>query len=169
MTYDFTLAYAVAATTVINDALMDALFDAGCDDALIGLGRPGFLAFDFSRDGVNAAEALTSAQAAIQRVLPGAVLVEASPDLVNLADMAGLFGCTRQNMQKYSAALPTETRAPFPSPLVSSTPPLWRLLDVVRWAQQEQRFNLSPALVELAAETARLNLQLQLKKLETVA
>ncbi len=169
MTYDFTLTYAVATPTVINDALTDALFEAGCDDALIGLGRPGFLAFDFRRDAVNAAEALASAQAAIQRVLPEATLVEAAPDLVNLSDMADLFGCTRQNMAKYAAQPPSGARAPFPPPVVSATPPLWRLLDVVRWAHQEKLLKIAVPLTELAAETARLNLQLQLRKLEAVA
>lgn len=166
--FEFTLSFAVPVGTQLTDALTDALFAAGCDDALIGLGRPGCLAFDFSRAAESAGMALVSAERDVLSVLPGAVLTEAGPDLVNLSDMAALFGCSRQNMQKY-AVESNGRRAPFPVPLVSAAPPLWRLLDVVRWAQREALFDLPPTLTDLATETARLNLRLQLKKLEAVA
>ncbi|GFZ85448.1 DNA-binding protein [Elstera cyanobacteriorum] len=166
--FQFTLSFAVPVGTLLTDALTDAFFEAGCDDAMIGFGRPGCLAFDFTRAAETASAALTSAERDVVSALPSAVLTEAGPDLVNLSDMAALFGCSRQNMQKYASGS-GEKRGAFPLPLVSTAPPLWRLLDIVRWVQREKLWDLPPSLADLAAETARLNLRLQLKKLEAVA
>jgi hypothetical protein len=45
-------------------------------------------------------QALLSALSDVQRVMPDAKLVEASPDLVGLTDIANLLGFSRQYMRK---------------------------------------------------------------------
>jgi 6-phosphogluconolactonase/glucosamine-6-phosphate isomerase/deaminase len=53
-------------------ALHDRLYEAGCDDALIGTGRDGHIAFLFDREAPSRKEAIASAMAAIESVMPEA-------------------------------------------------------------------------------------------------
>ena len=49
MEYTFTLKYQlVGQTEEARDALVERLAEAGCDDALIGLGIPGRIALEFT-------------------------------------------------------------------------------------------------------------------------
>lgn len=59
------------------DALIDALFEAGCNDALIGCGRPGYLALAFTREAPSFDAALQSATTDALRAIPGALVVQA--------------------------------------------------------------------------------------------
>ena len=56
---------------------LDALFEAGCDDAVVGVGMPGSIALDFSRKAATAGMAVHSATDAVMIAIPGAKLVEA--------------------------------------------------------------------------------------------
>jgi hypothetical protein len=77
---------------------LDALFEAGCDDATVGVGKHGSIALDFSREAPSAEEAIHSAIEDARKAIPSAVLTEISPDLGNLADLADVVGCSRQNL-----------------------------------------------------------------------
>src|SRR6185312_14822579 len=57
-TYSFTLIYTGADD--LTQGLCDALFEAGCDDALLGL-RDGLITLDFDREAATYQEALQSA------------------------------------------------------------------------------------------------------------
>ena len=48
MEYTFTLKYQLAPHDSDPDVLVERLGEAGCDDALIGIGRPGHLALTFT-------------------------------------------------------------------------------------------------------------------------
>src|SRR5271168_4316710 len=63
---------------------LDALYEAGCDDALVGVGHRGMIGLDFTRSASSAEEALRSAVRDVQRAIPGANLVQVGPDLVGL-------------------------------------------------------------------------------------
>jgi len=56
-----------------RDARIEALYEAGCDDALIGCGRPGYLAAAFIREGIKEF-AVASALADIGKAIPDAVV-----------------------------------------------------------------------------------------------
>jgi hypothetical protein len=75
MEYEFSLKYEVVANADV-DKLIEQLGAVGCDDALIGTGRPGQLALDFVRDATSLENAINSALAAVQKAIPGATLIE---------------------------------------------------------------------------------------------
>ena len=48
-TFDFTLTFALSKHSSNPEDFLDALFNAGCDDALVGTGMPDTIALNFSR------------------------------------------------------------------------------------------------------------------------
>lgn len=95
--WDFTLNFRLPPGKGDPTLWLDALFEAGCDDATVGVGRPGAIALDFSREAENAESAVLSAINAVRIAIPGADLTETSPDL------AELVGCSCQNLPRYVA------------------------------------------------------------------
>ena len=98
--YQFTLKFRLADAQADPGQSIDALFQAGCDDAVIGIGQRGWIALDFAREADTALAAILSALEAVKRAIPGVTLIEASPDFVGLTEVADLIGCSRQNMRK---------------------------------------------------------------------
>lgn len=81
--------------------LMDAVFEAGFEDAIVGTGVPGMLGVALEAASDRAEDAILDAARAIQKQLPkGSVLREVRPDLVSLADVAKRLEVTRQSLQK---------------------------------------------------------------------
>ena len=76
--YDFTLKFSVP-TGRKQEALESALFESGCDDAIIGLGQKGRLALNFTREAESAEKAMLSALQQVKKAVPEAQLVEARP------------------------------------------------------------------------------------------
>ena len=77
MEFRFTLRYSIAANGAEDD-LVERLAAAGCNDALIGIGQPGRIALEFTREAENALAALTSAMADVKRAIPSAQLIDVS-------------------------------------------------------------------------------------------
>lgn len=71
----FTLLYALP-PDVPEVGFTARLFEAGCNDALVGLGRPGFAALEFEREAPDRESAVRSAQQAVTAAWPAATLVE---------------------------------------------------------------------------------------------
>jgi hypothetical protein len=155
--HTFTLTFALGARGADADVLVERLGVAGCDDAVVGVGRRGRLALEFSREAENAARALGSAVSDVRSAVPDAVLIEASPDLVGLTDVASLLGVTRQNVRK----LIVSCDAPEPVPVHAGRPTIWRLAGVLRWLAREKRYPISPELLELAEATMQVNLAIE--------
>ena len=109
MEYTFTLKYQLADDDSDTDALVERLGETGCDDALIGIGQPGRMALEFTREATDAGAAVRSALADVRHAVPSAQLIEVAPDLVGLTDVADIVGVSRQNMRKLMLA----TRAAF--------------------------------------------------------
>lgn len=84
--YEFVLKFSLADQEVDSSGYLDALFEAGCDDATVGVGKRGSIALVFSREASSAEEAVRSAILDVQKAIPDAELTEIKPDLVNLAD-----------------------------------------------------------------------------------
>lgn len=154
MDYIFTLKYRLPDEGADLDALAERLGAGGCDDALLGLGQPGRLALEFTRDAASARQAVLSAMADVKAVIPDAQLVEASPDFVGLTDVAQVLGLSRQNMHK----LMSKYRHSFPSPVHEGSTTIWRLAQVLSWLQARGSHQLEDSLIELAQATMQVNL-----------
>ena len=68
------------------------LGEAGCDDALIGVGRPGRIALNFDCEADSAFAAVAGAVSEVRAAIPEAWLIEVAPDLVGLI-RAGCVMC----------------------------------------------------------------------------
>src|SRR5690349_2496048 len=125
--YKFILNFRLPNTDDNPDDYLDALYEAGCDDASVGTGSHGMIGFDFTRSAVSAEDALYSAISDVRKAIPGATLVDAGPDLVSLTDIADIVGCSRQNMRKYAMGEVKSVNAFFPEPVFTGAPSLWHL------------------------------------------
>ncbi len=150
MEYIFTLKYQLSAHDCDQHAHVERLGEAGCDDALVGIGQPGRLALEFSREAASAGVALAD----VKRAVPSARLIEAAPDFVGLTDVADAVGVMRQNMRKpmLSHALT------FPPPVHEGSAAVRHLADILAWLQARGAYELEQTLVEVAATTMQITL-----------
>ena len=129
-THHFTLI--VDGPDLQGDAVIDALYEAGCDDALIGR-TDGIQYVEFDREASGLVDAVTSAVADIERVDGVKVVRIADAGLVSMADVAARTGRTREGVR----LLVTGARGPggFPPPVTDPRGRyrLWRWSDVERW------------------------------------
>lgn len=155
--YDFTLAFSLPDGMDEAGQLTDALFEAGCDDALVGTGVSGVIALDFSREAESADAAIESAIKNVMIAVPGAELIETKPDLVGVSDLAGMLDCTRQNMRKY-----TIKNSDFPAPVFTGKLQLWHLNEVAGWfSSRKTSMAFSQELIDISRLTFRHNIELQ--------
>jgi hypothetical protein len=152
--YDFILKFSVSDAHQDIEAWVERLGAEGCDDALVGTGRPGRVALDFSRDASSAEAAVLSALADVKRALPGAKLLEVGPDFVGLTDIAELVGVSRQNLRKLSLA----HAGSFPAAVHDGNPSIWHLAPVLQWLQVRQSYAIDSNLMEVAKVAMRLNI-----------
>lgn len=120
----------------IGPHVMNALFDAGCDDATpsIRFGR-GYLTF--AREAPSLREAILGAIRDVKRANIGAsVLYVDNCNLVSQADIARRIGRTRQMVGQYVSG----SRGPrnFPPPVcdIADGHPLWQWCEVSYWLYQ---------------------------------
>jgi len=154
--YDFTLKFALGQHDADPDVFVERLLAEGCDDALIGVGQHGRIALNFTREAANADEAVLGALSDVQQAIPDAKLVEASPDLVGLTDIANLLGFSRQYMRK----LVLNSGPEFPLPVHEGKPAIWHLATVLSWFKEQQSRKFDEALLGVS----RINMQCNLFK-----
>lgn len=159
--YEFTLKFRLPDADADPEQFVEALADAGCDDATIGIGQRGRIALDFVREADTALEAIASAIHAVRQAIPGAELVEASPDLVGLTDVADLVGCTRQNIRK----LMLGNVATFPVAMHEGSQSLWHLSPVLAWFSETQKRPIDRSLVEVSEVTMKVNFAREARRL----
>jgi predicted DNA-binding transcriptional regulator AlpA len=152
--YTFTLKYRLSEQDCNHDEIVERLGDAGCDDALIGVGQPGRIALQFTREADSAQAALVSALGDVKGAVPGAKLVEAAPDFVGLSDVADVIGVTRQNMRK----LMVSHAMSFPAPVHEGSASVWHLADVMAWLQAKGTYKLEQAVFDVAVTAMQVNL-----------
>ncbi|MBV1921275.1 MAG: hypothetical protein KUG73_11380 [Pseudomonadales bacterium] len=110
---------------------LDVLFEAGCDDAVPGVGLLGSISLSFSREGISAIEAVKSALLDVKKAIPHSYPDKASPYLMNLSDLAHEFNFTKQNMSKYSRGV--STLGEIPTPQVAGKTSYWFVAQVAEW------------------------------------
>lgn len=152
MEYDFTLKFKVDTDDV--DALVERLGEAGCEDALVGVGQPGQIALDFTREAESAEAAIISALANVKQAIPDCKLVEVSPDFVGLSDVAELIGVTRQNMRKLRLAHASS----FPPPVHEGSAAVWHLAPVLTWLEERGTYLIEQTVLEVAGVAMQVNL-----------
>jgi len=153
MEYIFTLKYQLSDSDADLDALVERLAEAGCDDALVGIGQARRLALEFTRQADSADAALRSALSDVYNVIPTATLIEAAPDLVGLTDVAEWVGVSRQNMRK----LMLSHSDSFPAPVHDGSTAIWHLADVLNWLQAKGNYQLDSELLEVAKVALAIN------------
>ncbi|WP_146906973.1 DNA-binding protein [Arenimonas daejeonensis] len=159
--YEFTLKFKLPDPNADAETHLEALAEAGCEDALVGIGQRGRIALDFTRRAASAYDAIASAVKDVKRAIPGAELVEASPDFVGLTDIADLIGFTRQNMRK----LMLGHAATFPPAVHEGNPSLWHLASVLDWLGEAQSRPVDGILREIARTTMEFNIARQVRAL----
>jgi predicted DNA-binding transcriptional regulator AlpA len=156
-TYSFTLL--LAGADPLNH--LDALFQAGCNDAIFG-SREGTFFADFDREAASLGEAVRTAIEQVESAVPGVRVVRVEPDeLVNAAGIAARTGRSRESIR----LLIEHRRGPgnFPPPVswLGAKTRLWRWSDVARWFADYLGDRSAPA--DDAAFIATLNALLDLR------
>lgn len=146
-TYSFTLF--LRGPDVLSDENLNALYEAGCDDAVFGeLDGAQYAAFD--RDAETFTAALKSAILNLTSAVDGLEVVRVAPDeFVTLSAIAERAGCSRE----YVRLLASDKRGPggFPPPVAYADHKtrLWHWADVAQWLKQNEKSK-----TELDTETA---------------
>jgi predicted DNA-binding transcriptional regulator AlpA len=161
--YEFTLKFKLPNVSTDSDIYIEALYDSGCDDAIVGIGKRGFIALDFSREATSAYEAMSSAIRDVRKIIPQAEIVEASPDFVGLTYVANLLGCSRQNIQK----LISKNSSERPQAVYEGSQSVWHLQELLTWLVEHKNYQIEESLIELAKTTKSLNLARQSEILDS--
>ncbi|MFD1985550.1 helix-turn-helix transcriptional regulator [Mesorhizobium newzealandense] len=164
MEYTFTLKYRLADDDQDADALVERLGEAGCTDALVGIGIVGRLALEFTREADSAQEAVRSALADVKAAIPSATLVEATPDLVGLTDVAEMMGVSRQYLRKLMLG-----NNDFPAPVHEGNGALWHLSDVLSWLEGRRGYQPERILYETAKATLEVNVAKEARRFAPTA
>jgi hypothetical protein len=135
--FQFDLIYSIETAGVDPDTITDALVEAGCGDAIVGLGRPGLLGLGFTRSGTDPEEVIAATARKVSNACPAHLrLREVRPDLVSLGEVAARLGVPE--------VLLNEAQRPPPS-----LGGLYHLADfAVAWRKETGR--LAPALAAAA-------------------
>jgi len=159
--YEFILKFSLPDNQADPEIFIEKLAKSGCDDALIGIGRNGRLALDFTRQSASALEAVLSAIRDVKRAIPGAALIEAAPDLVGLTDVADILGFSRQNMRKLMLKNPD-----FPPPFHDGKPSIWHLVKILRWMDRKNMYPIKESLLDIATINMQCNITKDMQDLE---
>lgn len=152
MEFEFTVKLSVP--LIDPDQLIERLGAAGCTDAAVGVGQPGRMALSFTRDAKSAKQAIIGALEEARAAIPKARLLEITPDLVGLSDIADLVSVTRQNMRKLMLKYPDS----FPVAVHEGTSSLWHLFPVLKWLQERAHYAVSQTLLEVSHIAMQINL-----------
>ena len=115
-----------------SDETFNALFEAGCDDALVARTN-GVQFMDFDRDAETLADAVLSAVSAVESVAGLEVVRLVDSDLVSMSEIAERTGRTRESVRLLVSG--ARGRGGFPAPANDPRRPhrVWRWSEVDRW------------------------------------
>lgn len=152
--YDFTLKFSLSSSSIDPEVYVEKLIANGCDDALIGIGQKGRIALDFTREAKSAFDAVLSALRNVKQAIPKAKLVEATPDLVGLTDVADMLGFSRQYMRK----IRINNEGLFPAPVHEGKSAIWHLSKILLWLKENSRYSIEDSLIEISKVNMQCNL-----------
>jgi hypothetical protein len=160
--FEFTLKFSLPDPAENSSEYVEKLGSNGCDDALIGIGQNGRVALNFAREAISAFDAIASAVVDVKRAIPDARLVEATPDLVGLTDLADIVGCSRQYMRK----LMIVSGASFPAPVYEGKAALWRLSNLLDWLKESKRYQIEETLMDVARVNMQFNMAREVNEID---
>ncbi len=163
MEYRFALKFVLPASPRPIDEFVGQLGEAGCGGASVTQARR--IALEFAREADSAESAILSALATVRAVIPGAQLLEVTPDFVGLSDIARCVGVSRQNMRKLML---THT-AHFPIPVHEGSAALWHLAPVLAWLRDRAGYAIPATLLEVAHIAMQVNLAKEACQIERSA
>ncbi len=152
---EFDFALLLTGPTELTDAMADALFAAGCDDATpsVCYGR---VSLEFSRTAPSYQEAALSAIRDVRKAGIGADVWRIDRcDLVTQAEVARKIGKSPQYVQQLMSGKRGPGRFPPPVCHLSENTLLWQWCDVSRWLFQNNF--IKAEVVEEAAITFAIN------------
>ncbi|MGH8923613.1 MAG: hypothetical protein ACRDWA_03065 [Acidimicrobiia bacterium] len=139
--YEFTLI--VEGPDLQEEGPLDALFDAGFDDATIG--RVGTIQFlEFDREAESFAEAVLSTTVSLESAIPGVRVGHLEPDdLLTISEISDRVGRTRESVRLLISGERGPGGFPAPATHFRSRQRMWRWQEVAIWfaeALGEARF-----------------------------
>jgi len=136
-----------------DDRIEDALYNAGCDDALLAF-RNEVAYLEFDRKAATFEAAIVSAVHDVEHADPQIAVSCVEPsDLVSASEIARRLDCTREYVRLLVQGKRGEGGFPAPLSGVTSTNLLWSWAAVLKWLSEHDRL---PDNSELArAETIR--------------
>lgn len=148
-----------------SDEIEDALYEAGCDDALLAFsGRIATL--DFDRTAQTFGQAVLSAIADVTKANVGLDVLRVEPDdFVNASDIARRMNVSREAARKWIDSQRGGTRFPAPVARVGQSP-VWSWCQVTKWLYQANGLNELD--VAIARFTAALNNLVQADRMHDV-
>jgi hypothetical protein len=159
-THDFTVL--VRGADLLEDDNLEALFEAGCDDATFGEEHGASYAA-FHREADTFADAVITAIEAIERAVPGALVYRVQGDeLVTASAIAERMGRSRESVRLLIEGKRGPGGFPPPVPWVRGKTRLWEWADVARWFNEA--LSEEPAVTEPAAFIAALNGALEVRQ-----
>ncbi len=161
--YHFTLV--VEGADLQSEANLDALFEAGCDDATFGVAA-GVQHAAFDRDADSYAEAIVSAIHQIEQAVPNARVVRLETDeLVTIADIAKRTGRSHESIRLLASGERGPGNFPPPTARLQERNQLWWWPDVVEWFTRELGEEIPAPVREQAELAAAINAKLALRRL----
>lgn len=136
--YSFTLV--LTGVNENTEGLEDALFESGCDDALINF-KNGIVYLDFDRESHNLKNAIMSAIRDIERAKIGAKAHHLEGAYVTLSEIAKRTNFTKQAISLFIQGKRGAGNFPTPFSGVTSASPIWRWKDVVHWLSENEKLN----------------------------
>jgi len=165
MSNEFMLTYMVPVIDDMNFYL-DRLVKAKCSDAVTGLADGGRLTLDFfDRDGPNISEIIEHAVNSISREIPEAKLIDVSPDLVGITELAAMLEVSRQAVRKMWEKNISHN---FPAPVKygNGKSPIWNMASVLHWMDKSDKYDTPNGMLEASKAAMRANVIRAQEKLE---
>ncbi|MBP6121232.1 MULTISPECIES: helix-turn-helix transcriptional regulator [Providencia] len=156
--FNFTLT--LSGITLQTKGIEDALFSAGCDDALVCFyGKSVYLEFD--REASTLDVAVGSAINDIESSGLNVRVESVNSALVGLSDIADLTGLTRQAVALMKDGARGNGNFPCPLQRLKGNSPLWDWASVARWLRDNNRLSEQSELYENAQALCKWNLVLR--------
>ena len=153
--YEFSL---VIAGSLEDDGTLDALFEAGSDDATFGQVE-GVGYADFIREARTFGGAVRSAIEQVESV-PGLRVVRVEPDdLVTMSEIAERLGRSRESVRLLISGARGSGAFPAPASHLKARSRLWRWSEVAAWAKLHDERVDARAASAIAAINAALTLR----------
>lgn len=161
--FNFTLTLSGVSSDI--DGLEDALFENGCNDALVCFyGKSVYLEFD--RDANSLDEAISSAIMNVELTGMNIRVESVDSTMVGLSDIAELTGLTRQAIALLKDGLRGDGNFPSPIQRIKGQSPLWDWSVVADWLEKNNRLHKCPELSQHAKILSKWNLALRISNNE---